>query len=51
MVLHEVHNKDAGTSIMGVDNRGDSFLVPLTSAEIQVGPPLQSTHAGARACM
>ena len=46
MVLHEVHNKDAGTSIMGVDNRDDSFLVPLTSAELQVGSPLQTKARG-----
>ena len=26
---------------MGVDNRGDSFLVPLTSAELEVGPLLR----------
>ena len=50
MVLHEVHNKDAGTSIMGVDNRGDSFLVPLTSAELPVGPFLRMKSRG-RACI
>ena len=36
---HEVHDGH-GTSVMGVDDSGGSFLVPMPSSDLKVSPAL-----------
>ena len=46
---HEVHDGH-GTSVMGVDDSGGSFLVPMPTADLKVSPALPLCNSGKHDC-